>query len=353
MMNILLGILKIIGILLAVLLGLLLLVFLILCFGPIGYGGKGTWQEEKQVGGYISWLGFVLRVRADYCMEAGLTWCIRLFGIIIASNAEEFIEKKEEKRRKKEVRKALKAKKKEKKTVESHKPRVEETVVTRQPDEKREDSFETKDKVKEIKKDVPSRNSLENGESKETVTTAFEPEPKEKKSFVSSIKDVFSGILEKGRSLLTKFKKFVEKIKAIPLKVKGMMTALREKIDLVLEIKEFIFGEKNRPGFHHVLKNGKKMVCHILPVKISGEVTFGVEDPYTMGQILTILGIFYPVYQDKFTLHPDFENSVFQGNAELKGRIIPGYLLWRVLVIIGSREVRRIIKEGRQLLRRK
>lgn len=326
MMNILLGILKITGIFLAVILGILLLLFLILGFGPIGYGGKGNWQKEKSAGGYVNWLFFVLRIRADYCRETGFQWWVRLFGILIASNDEEFIRKKEEKRRKKEAKKALKQEKQAQKELETP------LEVAKEPESSKED--------------VSSKERKTGDDVKEQTA-------KEKKSFLEKGKAILSGIAGQLRKLGDKIRSLVDKIKAIPAKIKGIIETAREKLEFAGQVKEFFFGERNKEEFSHVWKNGKKMIRHILPVKLKGEITFGVEDPYTMGQILTVLGMLYPVYQDKLTLHPDFENQTLEGNVELKGRIIPGYLLWKVLVIMASRDVRRIINEGRELLRRK
>ena len=103
MVNILLGILKVIGILLAVVVGLILLMIMIVLLGPICYRASGRYREDKAVSAGVSWLGFVLRANADYQEKAGLLWGVRLFGILIASNDEEFIRKKEEKRRRKEA----------------------------------------------------------------------------------------------------------------------------------------------------------------------------------------------------------------------------------------------------------
>jgi hypothetical protein len=152
-------------------------------------------------------------------------------------------------------------------------------------------------------------------------------------------------------------KRLAEKIKAIPAKIRTFIDGIKQKIETIkgkiarmMEFKEFFLGERNREGFLHVLRNLKKMTVHILLRRLEGNVEFGVEDPYVMGQILTVLSIFYPIYQDKFTIHPDFENPGFAGDISLKGRIIPGYLVLRFMIALCNREVIRIIKELKQLI---
>ena len=49
MLNILLGILKVIGILLLLMLSLILLVILLVLLGPICYGASGRWKEKKDL----------------------------------------------------------------------------------------------------------------------------------------------------------------------------------------------------------------------------------------------------------------------------------------------------------------
>ncbi len=360
MTNILLGILKAVGILLAVILALFLILTLILLLGPIGYRASGRYREEKDVSAAVSWLGFVLRGQANYREETGLLWSIKLFGIMLASNDEEFLRKKEEKGLKKEE---IRRRRDEERRLKEEVPVNDETSA-----EKDEESVQTVESVlQQEKKPVqqkessvkqeeefsssssPMRDSHAYEESLNHADTQSENE-RNKKSFPDIIKEKIGRIKSNIQNLVQKIKSIIQKIKSIPVLIRSKITVVREKINRVLEIKDFFLGERNREGFEHILKNIKKMIIHILPGKIQGEIDFGVEDPYLMGQILTILSIFYPAYQDRLTIHPDFENPGFAGDFALRGRIIPGYLLWRVLVIICNREVRRIIKEGRQLI---
>ncbi|MBE5956085.1 MAG: hypothetical protein E7253_06500 [Lachnospiraceae bacterium] len=342
MLNILLGILKIIGILLAVILSLILIFILIVLFGPIGYKASGTYREEKKGSAAISWLGFVLRAKADYKKdnnkddnkEAGLLWTVRLFGILVASNEERFLLKKEEKRR-----------------MQEEKRRVKEE---RQNSEERQINDEKEFQSSGLEKGQPAKTQVteavaDNGKDTDRNSAPQVPEKTENQE-VKGKEDKVSKVKIKLNHLMQKIKSIPDRIKSFITGLKTKIESIKEKMRRILEIKEFFLGEQNREGYLHVLRNLKKMILHMLPRKLKGTIEFGVEDPYIMGQILTVLGIFYPVYQDKFTVLPDFENPGFAGEVSLKGRIIPGYLILRLLIAICNREVIRIIKEGRVLI---
>ena len=61
-----------------------------------------------------------------------------------------------------------------------------------------------------------------------------------------------------------------------------------------------------------------RVLRHIFPRKLSGQVTFGVEDPYLMGQILSVAAFLYPVYGKKIDLTPDWRAGI-DGASDLDG----------------------------------
>ena len=370
MVNILLGILKVIGILLAVVLSLILFVLLVILLGPICYRASGRYREDKTCSAGVSWLGFVVRARADYEADRGLLWGVRLFGILIASNDEEFLRKKEEKKRAKEERERKKLAKKQEQAkleqqpvvIESEQAMSEQEAVQTEPEKRPEQQMSQleaeQESVQQMSESEPVQSEPEQkpeqsmqkpAEETQTAKPKTEEKPKKKKT---------SAFKEKTARIKTTIKNLMQKVKSIPDKIRGFIAGIKTKIEnlkakiaRMMEMKEFVFGERNKEGFQFILQNLKKMICHILPTKLAGTVEFGVEDPYVMGQILTVLSIFYPVYQDKFTIRPDFEHPGFAGDASFKGRIIPGYLLLRVLITICNKEVRRIIQEGKSLFK--
>ena len=373
MLNILLGILKVIGILLLLMLSLILLVILLVLLGPICYGASGRWKEKKDFSAVVSWIFVLLRAKVEYAEETGLLWTVRLLGIPIASNDEAFVQKKEERRRQKEEKQRLKEEKrrlkeeKQHQTAESQQSKEAELTLKEEGVIVEDSSgLFTEEAVTDFV-EIPETEEAENStdvyqESEANDSPGMKPanesESKkdsqasktEKKKLSATIKEKITFIKNKINSLIQKIKTIPDKIRKLIQGIKDKIENMKAKIRRILEIKEFFFGERNREGFLHVLTNLKKMAIHILPRKLKGTVEFGVEDPYVMGQILTVLSIFYPAYQDRFTILPDFENPGFAGEASFKGRIIPGYLVLRILIALCNREVIRIMKEGRQLI---
>ncbi len=302
MLNILLGILKIIGILLLVVLSLILIAILILLLGPICYKASGTFREDKACSASVSWLGFVLRAKVDYAVEKGTLWAVRLFGILIASNDEEFIRRKEEKQRIKEEKRRRKEELKA-----SGKQRKPEKELQKLPIEAIEDSMtqnletmESSISQETVHSEKPSvsegtvhleefSTTLEEVHSEEsTVSSESSISKKEKKKFSVILKEKLIRIREAVSRL-------IEKIKAIPAKIRKFIDGIRQKIETIkakiarmMEFKEFFLGERNREGFLHILRNLKKMAVHILPRRLEGNVDFGVEDPYDTSREWTV-----------------------------------------------------------------
>lgn len=339
MLHILWGVLKAIGIFLAVILCLFLVMILIVLLGPICYRASGRYGEDRKLSVGVSWLGFVLKYKAEYDEKQGFLWWLRLFGILIDSNDDNFIQKKEAKRRKKVVIQ-------EAETAEPEQFFLEETYE--ESDDILEDFLEPAEHsvTAETVKEEYAGNREKNISGQQTQ----QPTGKYKKKLFDVFREKVNFVKKSIANLIGKIKSIPSKIKNMIASGKAKMEELKAKTNRFLEWKEFFLGEKNRAGFLHVLHNLKKMICHILPTKLLGKVEFGVEDPYVMGQILTVLGIFYPVYQDKFTVLPEFDNPGFKGEASFRGHIIPGYLLLRMLVALCNWDVIRIIKEARKLI---
>ena len=313
MLHILLVILKIIGIVFAVVLGVLLFLFLLFALGPIRYRAAGEADEKKALEGRISWMFFILRCKIQYTSEKGLIWYIRIFGHLVASNEKNFVEKKKKKKEKKD----LSGGQKMEELAKVEEDREEPTTFAEQP-------------VETIKKPIV--------ENKKNI----EQEAK-KVSFVQKSKKV----IERIKGVLIRWKK---KITSIPEKLVSMKDKIIKNKDRLTGIKEYFLGEENKEVMKEILSRLKKMFGHIWPNKLRGRVEFGLEDPYTMGQILAVLGILMPIYQDKLTVIPDFEEEKLKGDFSLAGRIIPGYLVLQLFILIMNKEVRRVIKEGKEQL---
>ncbi len=136
--------------------------------------------------------------------------------------------------------------------------------------------------------------------------------------------------------LITKLKQLPERWKARYLKFCGKLQAIKDNIrskyerfrDIITDIKhkwnliyDFWMDELNKQGMKYTWQILKKMLKHILPTKLKSELIIGTGDPYSTGQVLSVISFFYGFYGDKVSVTPDFENSRFEGKHYARGRI--------------------------------
>lgn len=327
--HILLIILKFIGLFLVSLLGLILALILIVLFAPFSYRAEGEAKEEtKKVQARVSWLFAVITGRIRYD-DNGLLWSVRILGFLFAGNDKEFLEKKARKKEKKAKKEKAKSKAQESQTIKKVPGKEEEKSASEEKSPAREALPELPD-LQKPKETVPEKKDEKSDQVSDRVNE------KKKESLRQKIESFFSSLKDKIRLLQDKVQSLKEK---------------KEQIDeTILAVRTFFAKPETKRVKDRLFADGKKILFHILPRKFSGHVEFGLSDPCQMGQILAILGMLMPIYQDHLEVCPDFEEEKLCGSFFLKGRIIPGYLIGKGLVLFLNKEVRNTIKEGKQLI---
>lgn len=273
-------ILKIIGIVILIPI-LLLLLFLIL---PISYRAEGSYYEKKPTfQGRVRW--FFIWARISY--EEDLSFWIRILGIpIYHSNPEKWSVFG---RQKKDV--VVKKKKKttisEKKEPPMEKKKEEEPMVAVSSEEEKN----TED-VLELTWDEP----LEQEDQREVS----EKKEEQKENLIEKIRVFFQNLYKKAKNLFEKLKKIVVKI--------GTIKGLPED-------------EKICAAFFRVKSYAFNVLRYLIPQKLEGEITFGLEDPAQTGKILGWLAMGIPLYGDHLDINPDFTGKAFEGHILIAGRI--------------------------------
>ncbi len=279
MIHILLVTLKVLGILLAITLGLIVSLVLIVLFVPIRYKAD---INNTNVVAKVTWLLHLVSIKVEF-IEMKLKYKIKIFGIPLN------FDKKEKKIEKKEkIKKTLKSQ-----NVDNAKSTVKDKKAVK---------IKSSDVDKMIK-------DIDN-EEKVIVT--------EKKSFIQKIIDKIVSIKEK---IYNKVKELYEKV----IKVK----------DKVKIYKKFLTTREARANIKQIFTMFLDLLLYILPTKLEGNVKFGLGNPENTGKTLGIICMFYGVYGDKVDLEPDFDNKVFDARIKFKGRIrlyrllIVAFKLWR------------------------
>ena len=291
MVHILLLILKAIGILILVLLGLVLAVVCLVLFVPVCYEAGGSWKDKPAGKGKISWLFGAVSLSAGYDGdESGLTAGVRLFGQKLWEMGEE------------------------KETPKAPWPLDEETL--------RGTDAETKE-PKDRKKPEEKETALweENQQPR--------PEPEDKRHTEHKKKDVFGRIKVFLEKLKFSFQSFCDKLK-------NMQNIAEEK-------KAWLEDEENQASLKLLWKQTGRFLRHVCPRGGKGSVTFGFEEPYLTGQALSAAALIYPFFEGNLEICPVFDETVFEAEGSFKGRIRAGYLLWLGLGILRDGHTRRML----------
>ncbi len=340
-LKVLLFLLKWLGILLLVVLGLVLLLILVALLAPVRYKGKLDKKEEPEevfrAEGLVSWLNPLVRVRIRYT-EKKLRYTVRILGICLLNSEKP----KKEKKRKAKTEKQKKSKKKKK--SKDNRPETTQAQGSSEPKPADEGAVPESGVSPE---ETPS----ENGVSPESIALSVTPS-EEDESTESGENEASE--TEKKKSLIAKIKAFFAKIRAIPEKIKEKVTHTVNTIKLLWYKKEkvvlFLEDELHKTALGKAWTVVKQLLRHVLPGKIKGHVEFGTGSPESTGKALAVLGILYAAYGKGVTIIPDFYEKRVVAELEFKGRIRLGTILVKVLRLIRDKHVKRFRKNFKKLM---
>ena len=294
-------ILKILGILLLSILGLVLLLLCIVLFVPVGYRLDMEKRERFQLKGRVSWLCWVLTaiffVRWENSEDGFQTEKkICIFGISL-NRIREWKKKHCRKKNKPEGRPMQK-------TEKSEEEKAPEAAVKRE-------------------------------EQQEEKKTADLPAVREKSR-------------EKKERHRRKRWNPMETFRHICDKIKNIGSLVRSLYRKTNEFQEFWNRKEHVRARQAVLQETRFLWKKSRPRKVVGKVTFGFEDPSWTGLGTGVLSMLYQWYPKWFSIHPDFEREILEGELHIRGRIqiyvlcLIAFRLWR------NQDVRQMYQEWKQ-----
>ena len=134
-----------------------------------------------------------------------------------------------------------------------------------------------------------------------------------------------------------------------PPEEKGMETSPGGgKAGIIVRLIRMLFGEEMAPSRRRVLRAVKGILRDIFPRKGKIRLRFGLGDPAETGQVLAILAAVYPVFRGNLDVTPDFDNAVLEGTADVSGRVIVGVILFWIFLLLTDRRLRNLIAEARK-----
>ena len=309
-MGILILILKIIGVLLAVLISLVAAVAAV----PVRYGASAKVQDEIEGKAVFHWLLHAVDIRLCYGHE-GLAWKCRILGIPILGQ-----------------QKGGQGVSGRQKGRQEGASRQEESKTTEES-EKREEEGSKDQAKKRVAKSI---------QRQKAEIVAFEEEQAKKEGRPATGTKIESESKEEagdpGRlGRLTSFLgEGQQKVSAIKARIHN--------------IKTLIFEETNQKAFRHILQEMKCLLHHFAPRKASGEMEFGMGDPAQTGEVLGIISFlpFWAKYQVAVT--PDFmaESMYVRGELSGRGHIRICHLLPSGIRLFKDKNIHRLIAAIRQ-----
>ena len=305
-------ILKIIGILLLLLAGLLLLALAAVLFVPVRYRGEGSRREVLKAHGTVSWCFSALAVK--FSLEDGRTEGeVRLFGRRLGGR-----DRKEE---------TLEAD-----FREASEPSVHTASLDRGRSQDGEDTPDSGNAPDSGSAPAGGR-SQDRAKERESRSWSGAPGRREKAK-------------EEGKGPGTE--RPSGRLEKLAKGLRGRISRAGAKIRSALEKKDqimaFLRDEENRRTFRLVKKQLVKVARHVMPVRLEGEVTFGFDDPYRTGQLLSAAALLYPVYRDRIRITPVFDREVLEGELKLEGRIRLAVLLGAAVRLGMDRNFRKLVR---------
>lgn len=305
MLSVLLTLLKIVGFLILVLLGLILFILLAVTLAPFRYECKAEAASLKEIKiqGRVSWLLRIVSVSGKF-QEGKFFACLRILGIPVFRMPES------EKTRRKSARKRRK-----------------------KEQERRTDKQEPGEKEQEQAKPVLENPAL--GAKEEIQEEPVLKEP-----------TLQAGIEETEKK---KRKRRRKKKESKTPGEKETKTGWRDKLE---EGIDFIQDAENQKAFGLLKEQLAAALRHIRPQVFKIEAHVGLEDPAATGTVLGLVYMLYPFYGEHIRVIGEFEEAVLKGRLYLRGRIRILTLLIIGVKIYRNQLVRELLnrrkKDGRQ-----
>ncbi len=93
----------------------------------------------------------------------------------------------------------------------------------------------------------------------------------------------------------------------------------------------------------------KKLLLHVIPKRIEGNVEFGFSDPATTGEVLGAVSVLYARTGALLNLKPDFENEVFNCDVTVNGRVRIFTVALIAVLLYFNKDLRKLGKRVKRL----
>ena len=299
-MTLLLGILKVIGICVLCIVLFLILCVLAVLFVPLRYRLRAEYDEGFELDVRVTWLFHVLGVRTYYVDEKQ-NIVISLFGIPIWD-------------------KIRAAKKKNRKRKHHKKQRVATVSVEKK----------TEKSAEKVKKNPVSKVNSEQSTMKEETKKDMEEE-EEVSNAKDKLKDKIILFMQAIQSFLKQLRNMFQNIKYT---FNHTCDKIKECTDNITYYRKLFQSKRVQNALETIKKWVIRFWKNIRPCKLCANITFGMEDPSTVADILSVYSVLYPWIGQSVFVYPHFEDTPVKFDLFMKGRItvyLIAYAIWKYL----------------------
>ena len=297
-MTVVLLILKIIGIILAALLGTVVLGILLVLFCPFRYRIWGSYHEKPDISIRVAWLMYIFQFRMDITDTQQMY--LRILGF----------------------RKNLSREEEETNESEESSGLEEESETTNTV----ENAFDKK-RIETNRSDAAT---VEENSGEEEFRNKEDP----KDSIETKSTDLSRKTPEKKISISQKVKRLWEKIKRALFNIK----------ETAVKIKKLYMDPRNKLAFTKLKQSVAKFFRVLHPKKFQLKLKFSTGSPDTTGQLLGVIAMFPIGYRNGWNIVPDFTADAFYADAEfdVRGRVLGISLIKLACSIILDKNCKRL-----------
>lgn len=357
MLHILLLILKIIGIVLAIIIGVLLFAIILILFVPVRYrvNAEGEWGKDEpfHVEIRVTWLLHLVNILLSYPNASYIKARILIFTIFDSSKPR--ISKDKGKSQRKESRENRKKRAdKKNKTEEMESDRITSNingeVSDNDIDDGRNDNTDNEknenidntindniNKKESIKVEDEYHGDASGTEAEDGNTREVRDDAEEKDSLWIKIKNLFAKIV-------SLFLKLLDIIRNIEYTITSICDKIKKVIGNIGYYAEIIQGELFKEVFGFSKNQLFRVIRSIRPRKCDICLTIGTGDPASTGQIFAIYGMLYPFIGRNVSLQADFEEMIIKGNLKIRGKVTAFTLLIVALRLYRDKNIRQLLK---------
>ncbi len=114
--------------------------------------------------------------------------------------------------------------------------------------------------------------------------------------------------------------------------------------DKIMKYVEILKRDSTKEAFNAASYRLCKMLKHIKPRMIDIRVTYGLDDPYRIAQILSIYDVFYTYIGNGLKLYPVYGTKTIEADARIRGHIRFAPVLWHLIMVVLNRDCRNFYK---------